>query len=209
MSWSIPLPKKPTPAQERFETAVRRACNRNVLMFCSSSDNGHVTNTNINYPSAVQRDRIFRIGAAHDSGLPLSYAGTDVDFIFPGVKVNINTTSARTGSSVATALAAGLAATIIYCFKISALAVKTHSQAMSYNGISLPTFTESAVRRLSQHDVMKTAFSHIGRVNDEQFIQIWDQLQPAVLGLEDPRNTDDHDSKVLCIMKLCNNLMVL
>lgn len=205
MSWTIPVPKEPGPAQNRFEAAVRKACSRNVLMFCSSSDDGHITN--INYPSAVQRDKVFRIGAAHDHGLAYKYVGKDVDFILPGVNVNVSATSAATGSSVATALAAGLAATIIYCCKISALAVKTQTQTMSHDQILRQTFTESAVLKLSHHEDMKAAFGMIGQVNDARFIQIWDTLQPVVQKLEDISNTDDHITKVGLVMNLCNKLM--
>lgn len=206
MSWTIPVPAE-HPAKDLFEAAVREASERKVLMFCSSTDGGQFKTKD--YPSAVQREKIFRIGAAHDHGMASESTGHDVDFIFPGVKVNINATSPTTGSSVATALAAGLAATIIYCFKISALAVKTQIQNMSFNKISQPGFTESALVKLWQHETMKTALGNIGWVNKEKFIQIWDKFQPVVEGLEDPEKTDDHDHKVRCIMDLCNQLVVL
>lgn len=206
MSWTIPIPKEPHPAQQRFEAAVRKACSRNVLMFCSSADEGHITN--VTYPSAVHRDRIFRIGAAHDDGLAFRLVGKDVDFILPGVEVNVNSVKVATGSSVATALAAGLAATIIYCCKISALAVKTQTQTVSHDQILRQTFTESAVQKLSQHEDMKAAFGLIGQVNDQRFIQIWDTLQPLVNKLEDNSPTNDHITKIGHIMNLCNKLMV-
>jgi hypothetical protein len=205
MSWTIPIPKEPSPEKEMFEAAVRKAANRNdVLMFCSSPDEGHVTS--INYPSAVQRDKVFRIGAAHDDGLAFRLVGKDVDFIFPGVGVNVNATSAGTGSSVATALAAGLAATIIYCFKISVLAVKTQNYTMGFNEMTNSSFNESTVRKLSRHTAMKAAFSRLGHVNDASFIQIWDTLQSAVEDLEE-HDTDDPIIKAQFIIKLCSKLM--
>lgn len=209
MSWTIPVPKEHTRAKVRFEAAVREATSRkDVLLFCSSPDKGHVKIED--YPSVVHPEKIFRIGAAHDHGKAFEYTGMeDVDFILPGVKVNNTVSREATGSSVATALAAGLAATIIYCFKISALAVKAQSQTMSFNKISQPNFTESAILKLSQHGTMKTALGNIGWVNKERFIQIWDKLQPVVEQLEDPDKTDDHDYKVRCVMDLCNQLVVL
>lgn len=204
MSWTIPVPEDPTPESELFESAVREACSRNVLMFCSSPDDGNFASRE--YPSAAQRDKIFRIGAAHDHGLAFNYTDKDVDFIFPGVQVNISAASPATGSSIATALAAGLAATIIYCFKISALAVKTQSQAVTYDDLTRRDFTESAVLKVAQHVVMKGAFGRIGRINEARFIQIWDELQPLVQHLEDPQNADDHNIKVGFIMNLCTKL---
>lgn len=204
MSWTIPVPSHSSPEKVLFEDAMRRAASRNVLLFCSSPDEGKFQTKY--YPSAVQPEKMFRIGAAYDDGGAFRYAGKDVDFIFPGVEVS-NTKNATTGSSIATALAAGLAATIIYCFKISALAVRAHSQARS-NEMLPPTFTASAVHKLYERDVMKTAFSNIGRVNEEKFIQIWDELRPAVRDLEDSSKSAVHQ-KVQRIMKLCSNMRVL
>lgn len=206
MSWTIPVPTHSSPEKVMFEDAMRKAASRNVLMFCSSPDEGKFQTKY--YPSATQPDKVFRIGAAYDDGGAFRYAGKDVDFIFPGVEVS-NTKTSATGSSIATALAAGLAATIIYCFKISALALRAHSQANASNEILPPTFTASAVRKLSERDVMKTAFSNIGRVNEEKFIQIWDQLRPVVRDLEESPKRDDLDYKIQRIMMLCNNLRVL
>lgn len=203
MSWTIPVPKE-HPAKHRFEEAVRKASERNVLMFCSSGDEGHFTSND--YPSAVQRDKIFRIGAANDDGLAHRSVGTDVDFLFPGVKVNVNATKTATGSSVATALAAGLAATIIYCFKMSALAVKTQTQTMGYSEGYGTKFTEGDVNRISKYAEMRAAFEKIGRVNTERFIQVWDELEPAASKLENYKN--DYDSQLRCIVQLCTTLMV-
>ena len=205
MSWTIPVPSEPSPAQKLFEKAVRDAAERNVLMFCSSPDEGNFNN--LDYPSSVQRDKIFRIGAAHDYGTASMFVDKDVDFIFPGVQVNTSATSVATGSSIGTALAAGLAATIIYCFKISALAVKTQTQTVSDTENSRRMNRETDLRKVSQqHATMKAAFSRIGRVNDAKFIQIWDELDPLVLQFDRPDNAD-RDVKVDMIMDLCKKLV--
>lgn len=203
MSWTIPVPKTPDPAKTRFEAAVREACKRNKIMFCTSGDGGHFISND--YPSAAQRDKIFRIGAAHDNGKAFSFAGTDVDFSFPGVKVNVNATSVATGSSVATALAAGMAATIIFCFKISALAVKRQTQTMGYRDTYGLSFSESQVQKISEYADMKAAFGHIGWINEARFIQVWDTFQPVTTKLESI-NTDD-DTKIRCVIGLCTKLM--
>lgn len=208
MSWTIPVLQDPTPEQKDFEAAVREASNRNVLMFCSSPDEGNFHY--LDYPSAAQRDKVFRIGAAHDHGQPSKYADKDVDFIFPGVQVNVSGTGtgAASGSSIATALAAGLAAAVIYCHKICALALKAQAQAvMSPDETSRGKFSETAVLRLSQHAVMKGAFGRIGWVNDTKFIQIWDELQPVVLALEDASNVRNDSVKVGIIRDLCAKLV--
>lgn len=213
MSWTIPIPRQHSAASQRFEAAVRKACSRKVIMLGSSPDEGQFTD-NV-YPTAVERKKMFRIGAAHDDGTAFSYAGKDVDFIFPGVNVNVNTTTSVTGpsgilreitgSSVATALAAGLAATIIYCFKVSALAVKTRAQLSSYRNVYGLEFTEAEVTKIAKDEEMKAAFGRIGEINEGKFIQVWETFDQAAQDLEDLSKSDD--DKVRCIMKLCRKLM--
>lgn len=208
MSWTIPVLQDPTPEQKDFEAAVREASSRNVLMFCSSPDKGNFRY--LDYPSAAQRDKVFRIGAAHDHGQPSKYVDKDVDFIFPGVHVDISGSGsgAASGSRIATALAAGLAAVVIYCHKICALALKAQTQAvMSPDETLRGKFSETAVLRLSKHAVMKGAFGRIGWVNDTKFIQIWDELQPVVLALEDASNVRNDSAKVGIIKDLCAKLV--
>ncbi|KAK7738317.1 hypothetical protein SLS53_006125 [Cytospora paraplurivora] len=214
MSWSIPVPTGEQHRRERelFENAIDEACEDKRLLFCSSPDKGQFTSNE--YPSEARRGSLFRIGAAHDDGTRYSWADKDVDYIFPGVKVNTQVTAAArrtplleiTGSGVASALAAGLAATIIYCFKTSALAGKT---AWSHRNPqdTLPSilFTEKYVRNIAEFPAMKTAFSKIGVINDERFIQVWDLFEPVSQILEDPKKT--HEDKVETIVRMCSNLM--
>lgn len=206
MSWTIPIPKDPDPAQKLFEDAVREACRRNVLMFCSSPDGGQFVNI-LDYPSAVQRDKMFRIGAAHDYGSASESTDRGVDFILPGVNVNTNTATPATGSSVATALAAGLAATIIYCFKISALAAKTQTQTMSSDDLLRRNNREQRLQKIFNHAEMKNAFNSIGTVTPSRFIQVWEVLDTVVEKLESSQSEEHKDAKVEAINDLCTKMM--
>ncbi len=122
---------------------LKTAVERNVLMFCSAPDEGKFADSGY-YPSGPWSDRFFRIGAATASGAVFDWMPEDrITYLLPGVDVileqaakgtheanSLRTIPNRmlefkeTGSSVATALAAGLAAIIIYCVKASILAVK-------------------------------------------------------------------------------------
>jgi hypothetical protein len=160
-------------------------------MFCSSPDEGKFTE--LDYPSGPWRDRFFRIGAAGADGNVFQWTPEDgITFIFPGVDVvrelaassSFEARSMRgipnrmvdfheTGSSVATALAAGLAAMIIYCVKASVLAVKTANQG----NLHLPgTFPDNAPELIAHPDEMKRAFGGLGKVTANNFIQVWDEL---------------------------------
>ncbi|KAH8765996.1 hypothetical protein F5883DRAFT_460815 [Diaporthe sp. PMI_573] len=207
MSWTVPIPENPTAAKQLFEKAVRKAVDQNVLMFCSSPDEGDFKISD--YPSAVQRDKVFRIGAAHDYGKAANQVDKEVDFIFPGVEVNTSAASASpaTGSSIATALAAGLAATVIYCFKICALDLKSQTQTMSQKDIERRKTMDENLKLISQHAGMKRAFGRIGPVNDSQFIQIWDQLDRLVMRLEDPNFAGHDNIKIEHILDFCTKLV--
>lgn len=205
MSWSIPVPTGEDRHRERmlFEKAIEEACNDERILFCSAPDKGQFTSTT--YPSIVRRDSMFRIGAANEDGTRFRYTDKDVDYILPGVNVN-SQTSEITGSSVATALAAGLAATVIYCFKTSALATKiAWDQLISQDQLPSIWFTDEHVRTIAEHPAMKTAFRKLGVVNDARLIDVWDLLQPVSQDLANSNNK--YEYKVESIVRLCSNLM--
>jgi len=81
----------------------------------------------------------------------------------------------KTGSSVATALAAGLAAMIIYCVKASILAVKTANQNINpmLIGQAIP---DNGAITIANPAAMKRAFASLGTVTPNKFIQVWEEL---------------------------------
>ncbi|KAF3492422.1 uncharacterized protein GIQ15_01939 [Arthroderma uncinatum] len=218
MSWTIPEPPEGSEEKKLLDAVLERACSQKVLMFCSSSDQISATK---HYPSAYKRKRFFLIGAAHDDGTAFGHAGKDNDFIFPGVNVNTtagsslpvyladktSSTKESTGSSIATALAAGLAALITYCFKASALAIVTTRVQQGKDYVAGPELLvkPADVDRIIDHDILKTAFTRIGKLENGQFIQVWDRFGPASRVLEAETNT--YGDKLTCIMNLCSNLI--
>ncbi|KAK8097494.1 hypothetical protein PG984_016633 [Apiospora sp. TS-2023a] len=132
MSWTVARD-----SSDDLKLAIERAHAANILMFASSCDGGHFSNDT--WPVAINRDWFFRIGAATAEGTPFKWAGlpSDLDYILPGVDVARENPKTRpgkdvkygdtlaemrleTGSSVATALAAGTAAMLLTCVKLLA-----------------------------------------------------------------------------------------
>ncbi|UKZ75095.1 hypothetical protein TrVFT333_002767 [Trichoderma virens FT-333] len=199
MSWTIPVPADGSKEKQRLDSVLKRACSEKVLMFCSSSDQ---ISTTQHYPSAYKRNQFLLIGAAHDDGSAYGHAGRDNDFIFPGVNVRTNDgsgllpsylatktfmTTESTGSSIATALAAGFAAIIIYCFKASVLGI-------AITRIRSSSFIDEAdivrpmdLDKLSDPNVLKMAFSRIGEMENGSFIPIWEKFKDAIGELQ-PEN---------------------
>ena len=129
MSWTIKKTEENACYIEDLETTVTRAATNGILMFCAASDGGAVTDHT--FPAESRRDSVFKIGAATEEGKVWKWVGEQnhIDFIFPGDKVVqdrykpealLRECNLLTGSSVATALAAGLAALVLDCVQLAA-----------------------------------------------------------------------------------------
>ncbi|QPC65808.1 hypothetical protein HYE67_008039 [Fusarium culmorum] len=217
MSWTIPTPTAGSDNQKQIDNVLKLACSKDVLMFCSSPDQRTQAK---HYPSHYNREKIFLIGAADDSGTAFNHSGLDNDFIFPGVNVNTGNNHGRsysndpsspvqmaTGSSIATALAAGLAAMVTYCFKTSALAAVT--TRIAQGRLPAASGTELVkpqdVGRIAHHDGLKKVFDRIGTMDGGKFIAVWRIFRPATECLTDGKMT--YEQKVTHIMELCRDLM--
>ncbi|KAL5088991.1 hypothetical protein Trisim1_006135 [Trichoderma cf. simile WF8] len=190
MSWTLPMPKDKSGSKSRLHTILQRAVDRKVLMFCSAPDDGKFTE--LDYPSGPWRDHFFRIGAAAADGTIFKWTpDVGITYVLPGVDVVVNRSpyarekltkrvddfKYETGSSVATALAAGLAAMIIYCIKASILTTKLANQNRDpIVGIAI---ADNAANMIANPEAMKRAFARLGLVTSANFIQVWDKLEPV------------------------------
>lgn len=119
MSWTIENPEDTD--RKSLENAINEAVSRNIILFCASDDQGN-TRTRDTYP-AICNKQIFQIGAATTWGdKGEAVRSESVDYIFPGDKGLVTSLlgklpdeGLRTASSLATALASGLAALILHC----------------------------------------------------------------------------------------------
>lgn len=170
MSWTIDPPKDPKESQG-LDSAVAEAANANILMFCSARDKG--ANSTSTYPSKAT-NRIFTIGAANSSGASLDYIGNpaELSYTFPGDKVEVDDGPAKTashtvdGSSVATALAAGLAALILYCVQVRIFLTKDSEKQR----------VREYYKKVKEFEGMKKAFSAIDTTEESghKFLKVWE-----------------------------------
>lgn len=179
MSWTI----EKTPDNEaditKLEAALDEAAKKNILLFCSANDQG--TEADESYPAA--NSTRFKIGAATAQGTTWRWTRTSqVDFIFPGDKVikerpgnvPVEKCSLVSGSSVATALAAGLAALVLYCVQFSAYhCITTNQQARV---VTLDDFHAMKTRKR-----MAEAFHaiHTTKDSDNKYIEVWNTFETA------------------------------
>ncbi|KAI0902147.1 hypothetical protein F4806DRAFT_445844 [Annulohypoxylon nitens] len=204
MSWTIEKTDRNGDDIKKLEDAISLAARKNILMFCAATDQGaYKDNT---YPAASATKNIFKIGAAEASGAVLKWVGDQslVDFIFPGHKVimerhdnpNIKNYTAVTGSSVATALASGLAAVILHCVQLA----DTNKYARQLNALT-------RYKSLKSHERMKEAFSQIGTTyeSEHKYIMVWNRFTQQAKAAQD--KSAAKDDYIDYIVALADELM--
>lgn len=188
MSWTIKQPENNSEDKEKFDAAVRRAVNAGILMFCSASDKG--SHHDSDYPAASHPSKMFRIGAAKANGNAWDWIGdiNNLDFIIPGHEVperkgddSLRKLQAQTGSSVATALGAGLAALIISCVQLAAIHTQLSQQESPTVTVSPTAVVAKDLTDVKKHENMKAAFEAIGtsRESQNKFIEVWKVFDKA------------------------------
>ncbi|ROV96757.1 hypothetical protein VSDG_05534 [Cytospora chrysosperma] len=150
MSWALKEPEDQAD-KAAFDTAVRRARDKGIHMFCSASDQGNFAD--YTYPYLSNPGSVFRIGAATKDG-------TVPDFGH----------NPHTGSSVATALAAGLAAIVMECVRLGAY------HHMMQNIRTPGYITREDVTKIREKRAMEEAFNSItvNRVGNSKYVEVWE-----------------------------------
>ncbi|KAI1080675.1 peptidase S8/S53 domain-containing protein [Whalleya microplaca] len=172
MSWSIDT----TATYKDLDTALENAAKQGIVMLCSSIDNGPnaVDNT---YPSKT--GRCIKIGASTGKGTILSWVTKDRNiFLAPGEGIQPIEShmwpqgSDPIGSSVSTALAAGLAGVLLYCDRL----LSTRKDEPAAKHLMPPISAQNrGIDVLRYSNNMKIAFGNLSTGPDnEQFLQVWD-----------------------------------
>jgi len=179
-----------------------------ILLFCAVEDTGR-NNPDTSYPGNLCNSSVLRIGAATGLGDIWPVTNDAAHFLLPGAKVDepgeaehyYGTSSPAsdlsasspstpsqqqhrviTGSSVSTALAAGLAGIILYLARVSAILMASGE----YEGKDY--IDSQGFADLHKHDVMDKVFRKMcdSKIN---FVRAWDTFQP-ILDTLDNRQLD-------------------
>ncbi|KAK5989096.1 Subtilisin DY-like protein [Cladobotryum mycophilum] len=179
MSWTF---NHDANGADEFKKAIELAAQQNVLLFSSLRETENAVVVEKIYP--VSLPLVFKIGSATRTGNQAqSYSGdsNSADFILPGREVlvrNGTETAEAQGSSIATALASGLAALIIFCADL-------------VNTI-YPNEKTWEREKLRQQPNMKYAFVNMSRQsNDTKYpeVQKYFTISDEDLDLTDIKNT--------------------
>jgi hypothetical protein len=183
MSWTIERTETNKADIDELEKAIELAASKDMLMFCAATDQGAFKDRS--YPAASGTKKIFKIGAAEASGAALKWIGDQsaVDFIMPGHQVvmerhgdpGVQKFTPLTGSSVATALAAGLAAIVLYCVQLGGIVRADGNEKEESRELA-------EYRALKTHERMKEAFQQIGTTKESEFkyVTVWNRFGKTV-----------------------------
>lgn len=194
MSWSIDTDSM----LGELDTAIQAAVNDKILMFCSSIDQGSSARDNT-YPGKVPG--CIKIGASSGTGEKLTWVSeTSSDFLLPGE--NVQPTEAHYwsrlksgpyGSSISTALVAGLAGVLLYCDRLVAAGwdSETRISGGGSEGGCTSFSRDKEVDALRQMNEMKKAFTNLSRGTEKgKLPQVWDHFPDPDELVWNPRDED-------------------
>ncbi|KAI5919412.1 peptidase S8/S53 domain-containing protein [Camillea tinctor] len=117
MSWNLIRTPENKDAIKRLDLEIQKASNQGIIMFCAAADQSLYGGRSELYPVCSDTEKIFAVGSADPHGAASAFVNPqEVEYLFPGESINISTIKEIKGSSVATALATGFAALILWCF---------------------------------------------------------------------------------------------
>lgn len=208
MSWTVK--KEPGGPTDDLEKAIQEARDAKILMFCSASDDLQSGGLDV-LPYAAAPDHIFRIGAADALGQRDGHSEDKkrIDYFFPGNQVAEawNPKSAKTvayhdGSSVATALAAGLAALIIHC------TMMVRSYHSNKTRAADPEKYALLAKALRRRQWMRRAFDNIEseKWEDKKYLPVWEHFGPKADSIGQIRGERKLEQLVELVDFLCSKV---
>ncbi|KAI0595325.1 hypothetical protein F4775DRAFT_569866 [Biscogniauxia sp. FL1348] len=180
MSWSINSSKPET----RLENVLQTAAKERIIMFCASIDEGP-TASDKTYPG--KESSCIKIGASTLTGTKFSWVSESYHFLIPGEVPNSTTETdhwdrphtGSFGSSVSTALAAGLAGSLIYCDRL--LHIDNRGNGDGEPRLHQTNHCSKETDQLRQMGMLLGAFESMSR---NKFVQIWDYLPSKLEDLQ-------------------------
>ncbi|CAG1990390.1 unnamed protein product [Fusarium graminearum] len=208
----IPWPIESTESSSHklLDNMLQMACSSNILLFIPSSTGKkpQPLSTFRSYPT-------FRTGASRDDGGAVNATDTpsEVDFIFPGSEVMIQhdidnprrsngaILDLDSSSNVNVALAAGLAAVLIYACKL--ISLKAMAKARSTGQENHYLYDMYELTSLERHRGMMSAFQNLGSVTESRFLKVWEVLDPMV---DEMRDSPMEDNELKSLVKWFSRL---
>ncbi|KAL7800594.1 hypothetical protein V8C43DRAFT_274335 [Trichoderma afarasin] len=195
-----------------LQNAIKNAISKGALLFCAAPDEGNKSDATFRqyYPVGYSScsHQMFKIGAAASTNKAWEKTGrvSQLDFLLPGHEVEprmgdrieIKESGLQTGSSIATALAAGLAALVIYCVQLAAI----ESYQLELSDKSHQT------TKTQDNDTRQLPINRPITIEDLQSIQTFDSMSHAFRGIHRSNSVNQVDDNYLDVERLFSPLCV-
>ncbi|KAF5703617.1 peptidase S8 S53 subtilisin kexin sedolisin [Fusarium mundagurra] len=114
-----------------LERAIQAAANDDILLFCAVQDSSHYESNTQSFPQKSDTKKLIIVGSADEDGDRSKFVNENsFNYLFPGeIVIPEILTEDDKGSSVATAVAAGTAAMILWCAEYHSLATRSKENA--------------------------------------------------------------------------------
>lgn len=186
MSWTIETKHADRQDMRSLKKAIDLAEEENIVMFCSASDQGSSSSEDC-YPG--KWNKCIKIGAATGTGERCAWVPSDasrlIDFLLPGENIAFSTANDKpptfeSGSSVATALASGLGALLLYCDRLITLGPQdSDDQGEKVEALEGSTkvrqhgrMEERKIEPLREKARMEKAFKTMSKGSSVSFLQV-------------------------------------
>ena len=213
MSWCIKKQSDNAKDVDRLLVALGKVV-KEKLVFCSGPDVGSISGDELHsyYPVGHSDSApfMFRIGAAKADGRPWSKVGDQniVDYTLPGHKVRgvfdedleIKPGSFETGSYIATALAAGLAALMIHIVRMAAIRHELGRQEPDDGS----RINVAALKAIKSREKIRELFQDMARHSLGTYVHVWPRFGGKVEELENVN--DDAADPVAARWKILTQL---
>lgn len=202
-------------AVDALKQAIDSAKAKGIIMFCSASDDIQTKGIDT-LPYSQAREHAFRIGAADAWGesdkatedqktIAWFFPGKQVADDFNPRRVRSSELKYRDGSSVSTALAAGLASLILYLPNVMEVYYRRDARAER-----LARYNDGAQKR----EVVEKAFDNIAKRDDfykeKKFLPVWAVFGWAADSLTDSLSSNkDSEANWEILDRLCTTLFVV
>lgn len=209
MSWSMKEPAEPA-EKIAFDEAIRSAHSKQILMFCAVSDQGSFLDKT--YPHSSNPNHTFLIGSAKWTGKTAEYVGDsqNLSFVFPGhdvvmkplysdvgIESGIDAFHSHTGSSVATALATGLAALVYECVRLAAIYAIETNQTNAPGAVRVEDLTT-----IRSKQRMEESLQNIGSnpQTGNKYLLVWNRFEKPARQLRENEGARERQLEVVTIL---------
>ncbi|KAI1259153.1 hypothetical protein F5Y18DRAFT_315386 [Xylariaceae sp. FL1019] len=197
MSWSIKEGKNDKNVDtRRIRNMLNQSEAAKKIIFCSAPDAGNLSPDDVAtyVPVGTSANHLFRIGAATADNMVWQRVGGHCDYLFPGYNVREKEgdeviqydNSPKSGSSIATALAAGFAALLIHVVRMAV--IRTYQQNREdKNDTSIIDLASLAAIKLPE--TMRKTFDSMAK--DQKYVHVSSNFEYKANQLASAEDADE------------------